>query len=56
LRTELESRLKQLQAEYNAGMRELEELQNKETNLKQTLTRIMGAIQVIEQELKSANP
>jgi len=56
LRKELESRLKQLQAEYDAGMRELEELKNKETNLKQTLTRIMGAIQVIEQELKSASP
>jgi len=48
--------LKQLQAEYNAGMRELEELKNTEINLKQTLTRIMGAIQVIEQELKSASP
>jgi hypothetical protein len=56
LKTELESRLKQLQAEYDSGMRELEELKNKETNLRQTLTRIMGAIQVIKQELKSKNP
>jgi len=52
----LESRLKQLQTEYDAGMRELDELKNKETNLKQTLSRIMGAIQVIEQELKTASP
>jgi hypothetical protein len=50
----LEKRLVQLQAEYDSGMRELEELKNKETSLKQTLTRIMGAIQVIEQELKTA--
>jgi hypothetical protein len=48
----LENRLNQLKAEYEAGMRELAEMQNRETVLKLTLERIKGAIRVIEEELK----
>jgi septal ring factor EnvC (AmiA/AmiB activator) len=50
----LNSRLRQLKAEYEAGQRELAELEQKEAALRQTLKRISGAISVIEEELKAA--
>jgi septal ring factor EnvC (AmiA/AmiB activator) len=49
----LKNRLKQLKAEYEAGQRELAELEQKEAALKQTLKRISGAISVLEEELKA---
>ena len=51
MNTQLEQRLRQLQAEYEAGQKALADLQAKESNLQQTLQRIAGAIQVLEQEL-----
>jgi peptidoglycan hydrolase CwlO-like protein len=47
----LQQRLDQLKAEYTAGLRMREDLQAKLNNLDQTLLRINGAIQVLEEEL-----
>ena len=44
----MENRIKQLKAEYEAGIRELAELQGKEEALKQMLGRILEAIKVLE--------
>jgi septal ring factor EnvC (AmiA/AmiB activator) len=55
MKTHLEQRLKELKAEYETGQKMLAELENKMQNLKDTLLRISGAIQVIEQEIAQAN-
>jgi hypothetical protein len=53
----LEQRLATLQNEYDAGRKLLAELDEKRSNLSQTLLRIEGAMQVIKelmgQELKA---
>lgn len=51
MREQLIARLAQLKSEYEAGQRMLAELEQKERNLRDTLMRISGAIQVIEEEL-----
>lgn len=60
MKIQLEKRLKGLQTEYEAGKKMLMELEAKQINLKETLLRISGAIQVLEEELyngeQSANP
>jgi predicted nuclease with TOPRIM domain len=56
MRTQLESRLKQLKAEYEAGQRELADLEQKQAAIKQTLDRLNGAIKVIEQQLSQTKP
>ncbi len=48
---QLEQRLKQLKAEYEAGQKMLAELEAKEANLRETMERISGAIKVIEEQL-----
>jgi uncharacterized coiled-coil protein SlyX len=49
----LENRLAQLREERAAGERVLAELQSREAELRQTLLRINGAIQVLEEVLQS---
>ncbi len=51
MRTQLEARLQQLKAEYEAGKKALADLEAKEANLRETMLRISGAIQVLEEEL-----
>lgn len=58
MRAQLEQRLKELQKEYESGQKilknieiSLEDLENKKGNLKETLLRISGAIEVLEEEL-----
>ena len=51
MREQLEQRLKQLKAEFEAGQKMLVELEAKETELRATLLRIQGAIEIIEEEL-----
>jgi predicted nuclease with TOPRIM domain len=51
MRTQLEARLQQLKAEYEAGKKQLADLEASEANLRETLLRISGAIQVLEEEL-----
>ncbi len=51
MREQLEQRLKQLKAEFDAGQKMLAELEVKKTELRETLLRIKGAIQIIEEKL-----
>jgi len=51
MREQLEQRLAALKAEFDAGQKLLTDLEQKQANLRQTLLRISGAIQVIEEEL-----
>ena len=51
MKTQLEHRLQALRAEFETGQRMLAELDAKQTNVKESLLRISGAIQVLEEEL-----
>jgi hypothetical protein len=51
MRAQLQKRLEELKAEFDAGQQMLNELETKRENLRQTLLRISGAIQVLEEEL-----
>lgn len=51
MRTQLEERIKQLKEEFATGEKMLADLENKQVNLRNTLLRISGAIQVLEEEL-----
>ena len=51
---QLESRLGQLKAEFEAGKKSLAGLEAKVAELKGTLSRISGAIQVLEEEIDQA--
>ena len=51
MREQLAQRLDELKVEYEAGQKMLAELEAKQANLKETLLRISGAIQVLEEEL-----
>ncbi len=51
MKDQLEQRLKGLRAEFEAGQQMLAEMEGKRTSLKESLLRISGAIQVLEEEL-----
>jgi uncharacterized coiled-coil protein SlyX len=51
MKQQLEQRLKELKSEFESGQKTLAELESKQTNLRNTLLRISGAIQVLEEEL-----
>jgi hypothetical protein len=51
MKQQLEQRLKELKAEYEAGQKSLAELENKQAALRSTLLRISNAIKAIEEEL-----
>lgn len=51
MRNQLKMRLKELESEYAAGQRLLADLRTKEKNLRATLLRLSGAIQVLKEEL-----
>ena len=55
MKEQLEKRLKELKKEFEAGEKMLAELDSKQNNLKSTLLRISGAIQVLEEQLESEN-
>lgn len=55
MKDQLENRLEELRAELESGQRVLADLQAKETQIRDTLSRLQGAIQVIEEELGKAN-
>jgi hypothetical protein len=55
MREQIERRLEELRHEYEAGTKLLSELETKEANVRATLTRISGAIQVLEEELAKAD-
>ena len=55
MRQGLEQRLQELKAEHTAGQKMLVDLEAKQVSLRETLIRISGAIQVLEEELAKAD-
>lgn len=53
MREQLERRLEALKKEFNTGRARATELEQQQATLQQTLLRISGAIQVLEEELKA---
>jgi len=56
MREQLEQRVGELKAELEKGQQMLAELEGKEAELRQTLLRISGAIQVLEELLAADTP
>jgi len=56
MREQLERRVSELKAEQQKGQQMLAELEGREAELRQTLLRITGAIQVLEELLAEAEP
>jgi hypothetical protein len=56
MKEQLEIRLQQLKTEFETGQKMLAEVEQKKANLEQTLLRISGAIQVLEELLASEQP
>jgi len=56
MKNQLEKRLKELKTEFEADQKMLAEFEAKRTNLKESLLRISGAIQVLEEELGKVKP
>jgi hypothetical protein len=56
MRQHLEQRLQSLVQEYQTGQKMLMDLEAKAANLRETLLRISGAIQVLEELLAQASP
>ncbi|MBI1277557.1 MAG: hypothetical protein GC179_05470 [Anaerolineaceae bacterium] len=55
MKAQLQQRLDELKAEFEAGQKKLAELDTQTANLRSTLLRISGAIQVLEEELSKVN-
>ena len=55
MREQIENRIRSLRAEYRAGQEMLADLEGRQASLKITLTRISGAIQVLEELLQGNN-
>jgi uncharacterized coiled-coil protein SlyX len=51
MRERLEQRLAELRTEFESGQQTLDQLETQATTVRQTLLRISGAIQVLEEEL-----
>ncbi|MBD1846392.1 hypothetical protein H6F89_23805 [Cyanobacteria bacterium FACHB-63] len=54
MKEQLEQRMRSLRNEYATGQQALLELEAKQASLRDTLLRISGAIQVLEEELQKA--
>jgi hypothetical protein len=50
---QITQRLQQLRSEYESGQKMLQDLQARQAELEQTLLRISGAIQVLEELLRA---
>lgn len=51
MRSQLEQRIEKLRQEFDAGRRSLADVENRQAELRSTLLRISGAIQVLEEIL-----
>jgi predicted nuclease with TOPRIM domain len=51
MKEQLEKRLAELKSEFEAGQKMMTELESKQSNLRDTLLRISGAIQILEEEI-----
>ena len=56
MKDNIETRLSELRTEYETGTQTLNELEGKVGNVRQTLLRISGAIQVLEELLQASSP
>ncbi|WP_089945004.1 hypothetical protein [Candidatus Entotheonella palauensis] len=56
MQDQLEQRLNELKSEFAVGQKTLDDLEAKQVNLRQTLLRISGAIQVLEELLHTELP
>ena len=56
LRTQMTERLEKLRAEFARGQENLSQLEAEAAQLRQTILRISGAIQVLEEELGAKAP
>ena len=52
MKQQIQQRLTELHAEFEAGQKMLADLEAKQANLRETLLRISGAIQVLEKLVK----
>lgn len=55
MKQQLEQRLNDLKSEFESGQKALADLENRQANLRTSLLRISGAIQVLEEELEKHN-
>lgn len=55
MKEQLQHRLQSLKAEFEAGQKVLAELESQQVKVKETVLRISGAIQVLEEELAKAD-
>lgn len=51
MKKQIEQRLQGLRTEFESGQKMLAEIEGKQTNIRNTLLRISGAIQVLEEEI-----
>ncbi len=56
MQEKLANRLKELREEYASGQKVMAELSTRQADLHQTLLRLSGAIQVLEEMLPGADP
>jgi predicted nuclease with TOPRIM domain len=56
MRDKLMSRLEELKTEFQTGQAKLRDLEINQSKLRETLLRISGAIQVLEETLQPADP
>ncbi len=56
MQEQLEKRLAMLKQEFETGQARLREIETQETRLRETLLRISGAIQVLEELLADSSP
>lgn len=54
MRERLQARLEELKRDFETGQARLRELEAQEARLRETMLRISGAIQVLEEELSQA--
>ena len=52
MQQQLETRLQELRAEFERGQKRLAELETESNTVRNTLLRISGAVQVLEEELE----
>ena len=55
MKNQLEQRLKELKSEFEAGQKMLGELDAKRNSTQESMLRISGAIQVLEEEIAKSN-
>lgn len=55
MKDRIENRLQELKEEFENGQKMMTDLQNRQASLNETLVRISGAIQVLEEELSLEN-